>query len=334
LTVIATVCKLRSDFGKELAMRAVDLFAGCGGLSLGLQRAGFDVVAGFEIWHSAANVYRANFVHEVHEIDLSNVSKAISVISDYRPDLIAGGPPCQDFSQAGLRREGDRASLTDDFARIIAEVKPRWFLMENVERALTSSAFQRARRVLLNAGYGLTVRVLDASRCGAPQLRKRMFCIGQLSGHDDGVGRLLDSNLRSTPMTVREYFGESIDTEFYYRHPRNYSRRGVYSIDEPAPTMRGMNRPIPKGYPGHPGDAVPVSGAVRPLTTTERSRIQTFPSDFRWLGSKTEVEQMIGNAVPVALGTYVGAAILKADRMRSHELEPTTLWAMPHEAVA
>ena len=72
-------------------------------------------------------------------------------------------------------------------------------------------------------------------------------------------------------MTLRVYFGAALHIEFYYRHPRNYCRRAVYSIDEPAPTMRGVNRPVPKGYPGHPNDACPVDENVRALTTLERS---------------------------------------------------------------
>lgn len=294
-------------------MRAVDLFAGCGGLSLGLQQAGIEVAAAYEFWPVAARVYASNFSHPVCVFDLSDVDSAVRDISRLEPDLIAGGPPCQDFSHAGLRKEGDRASLTQSFAEIVVGVKPKWFLMENVDRAMKSRTMNRALKLLEKAGYGLTIRVLNAALCGAPQDRKRFFCIGRLHGENDEVGLLLDSRQRTRPMSVREYMGKELDTEFYYRHPRNYCRRAVYSIDEPAPTMRGMNRPIPKGYPGHPGDAAPISSAVRPLTSLERARIQTFPRNFKWIGTKTDVEQMIGNAVPVALGKFVGEAIVKAN---------------------
>ena len=111
-------------------------------------------------------------------------------------------------------------------------------------------------------------------------------------------------------MTLRDYFGDSLGFEYYYRHPRNYSRRGIYSIDEPAPTMRGVNRPVPKGYLGHPNDPCPVSKDLHVLTTKERAKIQTFPDDYIWVGSKTDLEQMIGNAVPVKLGEFV-ANIMK-----------------------
>ena len=111
-------------------------------------------------------------------------------------------------------------------------------------------------------------------------------------------------------MTLRDYFGDSLGFEYYYRHPRNYNRRGVFSIDEPAPTMRGVNRPVPKGYPGHPLDPVPISDSIRALTTKERALIQTFPPSFVFDGNKTDVEQMIGNAVPVKLAEFVAQALL------------------------
>ena len=110
-------------------------------------------------------------------------------------------------------------------------------------------------------------------------------------------------------MTLRDYFGNSLGFEFYYRHPRNYSRRAVFSIDEPAPTMRGVNRPVPKGYPGHKNDACPVTSDLHALTTGERALIQTFPNDYKWVGNKTDVEQMIGNAVPVNLAEFVGETV-------------------------
>lgn len=111
-------------------------------------------------------------------------------------------------------------------------------------------------------------------------------------------------------MTIREYLGDEIDIDFYYRHPRSYARRGVFSVDEPSPTIRGVNRPIPDGYPGHEGDAAPINAhGLRPLTTRERSRIQTFPAEWDLIGNKSDLEQIIGNAVPCALGEFIGEAI-------------------------
>lgn len=290
-------------------MKAVDLFAGCGGMSLGFQNAGFDIVAAFEFWDIAAECYEKNFNHPVFRTDLSDVDLAVKQISAFSPDLIIGGPPCQDFSHAGKRIESSRASLTESYAKIVSNIHPKYFVMENVDRAEKSHAFEKARIVFKNAGYGLTQMVLDASKCGVPQKRKRFFCIGALGKDDDFMRDILISGIQSKETTLRDYFGDALDFEFYYRHPRNYNRRAVFSIDEPAPTMRGVNRPVPKGYPGHPNDACPISDNIRALTTLERSLIQTFPATFKWCGNKTEMEQMIGNAVPVKLAEYVASAL-------------------------
>ena len=286
-------------------MNTVDLFAGCGGMSLGFQNAGFNLVAAFEFWDIAAKCYEENFNHPVFKSDLSNVKSAVEQIRRFSPELIIGGPPCQDFSHAGKRVESSRASLTESYAKIIENIKPQYFVMENVDRAQKSKAFEKAENIFKNAGYGLTKIVLDASKCGVPQKRKRFFCIGALGKDDDFMKKNLESGLSQKSTTLRDYFGDTLDFEYYYRHPRNYNRRAIFSIDEPAPTIRGVNRPVPKGYPGHPNDACPISENVRALTTLERSLIQTFPATFKWCGNKTEMEQMIGNAVPVKLAEYV-----------------------------
>lgn len=289
----------------RIRMDTVDLFAGCGGMSLGFQNAGFNLVAAFEFWDIAAKCYEENFNHPVFKSDLSNVKSAVEQIRRFSPELIIGGPPCQDFSHAGKRVESSRASLTESYAKIIENIKPQYFVMENVDRAQKSKAFEKAENIFKNAGYGLTKIVLDASKCGVPQKRKRFFCIGALGKDDDFMKKNLESGLSQKSTTLRDYFGDTLDFEYYYRHPRNYNRRAIFSIDEPAPTIRGVNRPVPKGYPGHPNDACTISENVRALTTLERSLIQTFPATFKWCGNKTEMEQMIGNAVPVKLAEYV-----------------------------
>jgi DNA (cytosine-5)-methyltransferase 1 len=289
---------------------AVDLFAGCGGMSLGFQSAGFDVLCAFELWEPAALCYELNFSHPVHRMDLSDTAEAVCRIKPLNPDLIIGGPPCQDYSHAGKRVESGQASLTRSFFQIVKEVNPAYFVMENVDRAAKSRTYSLAKGILKGSGYGLTEATLDASRCGVPQRRKRFFSIGSLSDKDNFLLEGLLSNVDVEEMTLRRYFKGELGLEHYYRHPRNYSRRAVYSIDEPAATIRGVNRPIPQGYPGHPGDACAIDGTLRPLTTLERARVQTFPKSFKWAGPKTTVEQLIGNAVPVKLAEYVAKRLL------------------------
>lgn len=291
-------------------MRVADLFAGCGGLSLGFQEAGYDVVVAYDAWEPAINCYRANFKHPVVQMDLSAVEDAIKSISHFNPDIIVGGPPCQDFSHAGRRSEGARASLSVTFAEIVKGIHPNWFVFENVDRSRNSLAYAAARKIFKEADYGLTEVVLNASRCGVPQSRKRFICIG-CSGESDGfMDWTIASRMSDKPMTIRDYLGDKLGIEHYYRHPRNYNRRGVFSIDEPSPTIRGVNRPVPSGYLGHHNDPVEVSDDLRPLSTYERALIQTFPESYKWLGTKTDMEQMIGNAVPVKLAYFVAQAIM------------------------
>lgn len=293
-------------------MKVVDLFSGCGGLSLGFQNAGMDIVAAFDNWPAATWVYNINFNHPIYTLDLSDEQKAAEQIKKYNPDMIIGGPPCQDFSSAGLRNEDNgRGNLTVSYATIISIIKPQWFVMENVSTITKTNKLAKAIEIFKEAGYGLTQTVLNAALCGVPQKRKRFFMIGKMGGEDDMMLDSLKKHLAHKEMTVKDYFGDKIDIECYYRHPRSYARRGIFSVHEPSPTIRGVNRPLPSGYTIHHNDPVNSLDGIRPLTTEERAKIQTFPDYFQFAGSKSDVEQMIGNAVPVNLGKFVASAILE-----------------------
>lgn len=292
-------------------MKTVDLFSGCGGLSLGFSNAGFELQAGFDVWQPAIEVYQANFTHPIFEVDLGNLEN-INQIANFKPQIIIGGPPCQDFSSAGKRDEFQgRGNLTLGFKDIISQILPTWFVMENVDQILKTQILKKVIQDFKQYGYGLTAVVLNAAYCGVPQFRKRYFLIGEMGGKDDSLRYFLTKNLSSSPLTLFDYFGDRLGLEYYYRHPRSYQRRGIFSIYEPSPTVRGVNRPIPKTYQQHPGDACAPQPNLRPLTTIERSYIQTFPESFLFQGTKSNLEQMIGNAVPVKLAEYVARCILE-----------------------
>ena len=289
-------------------MRVIDLFAGCGGMSLGFENAGFDIVAAFDNWDAAITIYEINFSHPIYKKDLG-ADDVVQQISALHPDLIMGGPPCQDYSIAGKRELGKRANLTIRFAEIVSTVKPTWVVFENVYNIERFSTVTVLKQMLSDAGYGITTRVLDASRCGVPQKRQRFFLVGKLGERDGVLDGALTSNLSNKQMTVRDYLGDTLNTEFYYMHPRSYNRRAVFSIDEPAATIRGINRPIPENYMRHHADKADICDGVRALTTRERGYIQTFPDTFKFPGAKTDVELAIGNAVPPALAMYVANCI-------------------------
>jgi DNA (cytosine-5)-methyltransferase 1 len=171
----------RSDEGLTLfpdKFRYIDLFCGAGGLSLGLRQAGLQPVYSIDCNETAVHTYRANLGghvahgHVVDEIDLPEA------------DVIVGGPPCQGFSSAGLRRRGDhRNTLVSCFARIIARRRPLAFVFENVEGFLTSDDGAYVMDLLsplVEAGYRIQLRKVNAANFGVPQHRKRVLAIGGL----------------------------------------------------------------------------------------------------------------------------------------------------------
>lgn len=295
-------------------MRVVDLFSGCGGMSFGFEEAGFDVVGAFDNWDAAIKIYKANFTHPIYNVDLSR-DEAIPIIQKLNPDLIIGGPPCQDYSIAGKREMGARANLTVKFAEIVSIIKPTWVVFENVYNIERFPTLLQLKRILINAGYGLSTKVLDASLCGVPQKRKRFFLVGKLHAQNGFFDDAFVKNMSKKSMTVREYLGDALHTQFYYMHPRSYNRRAVFSIDEPSATIRGINRPIPDNYKQHPADKAKISDGVRALTTRERGYLQTFPDSFVFTGAKTDIELAIGNAVPPALAKYIAQNIDLYDKL-------------------
>jgi DNA (cytosine-5)-methyltransferase 1 len=303
-------------------LRTVDLFSGCGGLSLGFQNAGYNIVAAFDNWRPAVDVYRMNFDHPVYERDLADADVQSS-IREMKPDIIIGGPPCQDFSSAGRRNASlGRAALTMTYCDIVAAALPQYFVMENVPEITKKKILGKTLKRFKKAGYGLTSMMLDASLCGVPQSRKRYVLVGCLGEKDGFMLDCLGAYPEEKPTTMRQYFSEAgycFGADYYFRVPRNYGRRGVFSIDEPCRTIRGVDRDVPSGYAGHPSDPVEIGPKVRALTVLERGYIQTFPMSFRFAGAKTYLNQMIGNAVPVKLAEHIACAINKYDNAQSGE---------------
>lgn len=295
--------------GKPVGLNVVDLFSGCGGMSLGFLEEGFRIQAAFDNWEPAVAVYRRNFGHPVFKMDLSEIDKAIENILPFAPDVIIGGPPCQDYSTAGRQdEERGRAVLSLAFSEIVTALKPRFVVMENVANSRKSKVWQTSVETLSNAGFGMSIQTLDAAYCGVPQWRKRTFVVGGLGEEDGFLDHDLAVGLSETPMTMRDYFGDSLEIDHYFRVPTNYSRRAVFSIDEPSMTIRGVERPIPPGYKGNPRDSAPAN-ETRPLTIKERSMVQTFPEGFDFFGGKSDLNQMIGNAVPVNMARHVAKAL-------------------------
>jgi DNA (cytosine-5)-methyltransferase 1 len=162
----------------QVIPRCVDLFCGAGGLSLGLRLAGFELICAVDCSESAVRTYGANLGQHVR---VEFISDGIDLPT---ADVIAGGPPCQGFSSAGLRRQGDRRNtLVATFARIVANRRPLAFVFENVEGFLTSEDGAYVLDLLcplVQAGYRIHLRKVNAANFGVPQHRKRVIAIGGL----------------------------------------------------------------------------------------------------------------------------------------------------------
>ena len=301
-------------------MKVVDLFSGCGGMSLGFSSQGFRIVRAYDNWEKAIETYRKNLPNHnptlLNLLELKNDEHPeVQELKQIAPDVLIGGPPCQDFSAAGKRNgNGKNGNLTPLFAELALKINPTWIVMENVNTIKTIGEDQltKAKSLLKEGGYGITTVVLNAADFGVPQNRKRFFLIARKNGKDNEMFEHL-SRQKKPRISVKDYFSKNSlkldDLSHYYRHPRKYTRRAIFSTEEVSPTIRGVNRPIPKTYKSHEGDTQKDLAKVRPLTSKERAIIQTFPQNFNFIGNKSEVEQQIGNAVPPVLAAAIASAI-------------------------
>lgn len=320
----------------------VDLFAGAGGLSLGLKQAGWETRVACEFDPSACNTYRANFRSEMVEGDIRGV--------DWTPlkgqiELVAGGPPCQPFSVAGNQRaNSDERDMLPEFVRAVREIRPRLFLMENVA-GLTSTrnvGYLTQKVTELRAlGYEVEIKTLDAADFGVPQYRKRVIVFGGLSSLPKHPMPTHGPGLKPRATAAQALADAPVDTP--NRAITTYARNPIL---RPSPwagmLVNGGGRPINLS---EPSQTIPASAGgnrthivddqsvlleyhaflmaggkpregvvphVRRLTVRESARLQSFPDDFVFIGERSSRYRQVGNAVPPALGRALGEALLDA----------------------
>ena len=195
---------------------AISLFAGAGGCSLGFQQAGYDIRFATDIDADAAESYRRNFGKtpcEAADIRDLNVESVLECAGLERGelDILLGGPPCQGFSSAGVKSSDDpRNFLPRHYVRLLEGIRPKWFVMENVEGLLTNAGglhIRDAVEVFLGAGYSVNVEKVYAQGYGIPQRRKRVLIVGNRLGYDflfpEPVTRLSGSIFRKGEATFR-----------------------------------------------------------------------------------------------------------------------------------
>jgi DNA (cytosine-5)-methyltransferase 1 len=174
---------------KRKNINVIDLFSGCGGLSYGLQKAGFKILLGVDSWSDSLETFAFNHLGaKTLAGDISSIkAKDIFKLVGEKPiDLIVGGPPCQGFSLSGPRNFYDKRNrLYLDFLRLVKELKPKAFLIENVP-GLASLFKGQVKEMIIQEftklGYCVNAQILDASDYGVPQNRKRIFFVGLSSG--------------------------------------------------------------------------------------------------------------------------------------------------------
>ena len=323
-------------------MKVVSLFAGCGGLDLGFEKAGFEVIWANEFDKTIHATYRLN--HPKTELNTSDI-RNLSAKDVPDCDGIIGGPPCQSWSLGGkcLGIEDERGKLVYDYIRIVMEKKPKFFVMENVPGMVTSKhikAFNEFLDLFRNAGYRIRYELMNAADYKIPQDRLRVIIVGIRDDLD--VEYLFPTKLDSNPVTLFQAIGDLKDTPVpytneqvcpdkspipnhdYYKAPfdkKFMARNRVRSWDELSFTIQAQakNEPLhpqaPKMEYVLPDKRVFVKGKeqlYRRLSVRECARIQTFPDSFKFIyNNVVEGYKMVGNAVPPRLAYHIALSIDK-----------------------
>jgi DNA (cytosine-5)-methyltransferase 1 len=323
-------------------MKVVSFFAGAGGLDLGFEKAGFDVVWANEYDKEIWETYEKN-----HKNTILDRRSIVDIPSSDVPDCdgIIGGPPCQSWSEAGSKKgiADKRGQLFYEFMRILADKKPKFFLAENVSGMLLPAhkeALANIKQMFQDIGYTLSFQLLNVSDFGVPQDRKRVFFIGYRNDLKikfefpkpttlenkitllKAIGDLKDSvlparegnltNGKDCQVSNHEYMIGGFSSIFM-------SRNRVRSWDEVSFTIQagGRHAPIHPQAPKMKFIEQNLREFVkgkedlyRRLSVRECARIQTFPNSFTFhYSSVVAGYKMIGNAVPVRMGKVLAQTI-------------------------
>lgn len=215
ISILILVKRLMNEVGTEMQKpKFIDLFCGCGGLSLGFKMSGFEPIAGIDFNQAAIKTYRRNFrkvkavCADILTIDKADILSQIGNIKDI--DVIVGGPPCQGFSNANknyVELDDPRNKLFFEFVKFVELAQPKVVVIENVPQIITKDggyAKDRITEIFIERGYSVTNAILDASDYGVPQKRLRNFFIITKDAKFD-LSRILKSD---TQITVKDAIGE------------------------------------------------------------------------------------------------------------------------------
>lgn len=324
-------------------MRAIDLFSGPGGLTLGMKAAGVDPICSVEVRRDAVETYKKHTPEADHHCcDIRNVD-----FTRYRgaARLLYGGPPCQPFSTGGLRKgSNDSRDMLPAFLATVETVKPEAVLIENVPGLVVASRIHYLHGVLDNLrrlGYTPAWRVLNASHYGVPQNRKRLFVVGLRNrtfwfpkpthGQDADnpllpVSSVVDSTRPlgeppECPVVYAKY--PDLRPSPYAGHVYNGGGRPL-DLSKPCFTILASaggykthwvdtENIAPKYHKHLREGGSPWEGRVpgaRRLTVEESSLIQTFPRSLSFAGKRSSQYTQVGDAVPPMLAEHLGRELV------------------------
>jgi DNA (cytosine-5)-methyltransferase 1 len=341
----------------------ISLFTGAGGLDIGLEIAGFTTVAAVDFDKSCVDTLRLNkyarisigdgrtFLEDarIFHADIAKVSgdllKPPGAPNAWRPDIMAGGPPCQPFSSAGKQMGLDdpRGRLFEHFVRLAGELQPRYILFENVRGLVTAkgedghpgSALAMVRAEFERIGYGTTFAILNAADYGIPQRRTRLFMLAARRG-----------DLPTMPQATHSKNGLGIPWVTLGQFLQQSRAPDVHDIIKPSAALYDKLKSVPDGSGlksagnvehtrpgGHwgykqgtfiadlrkPARTVTASASqdfirydvdgLRRLTWRECAGLQGFPDEWQFTGGRAARYKQVGNAVPIIFGQILGQAV-------------------------
>ena len=335
--------------------KIIDLFCGCGGLSLGFEMAGFEPVLAIDFWEDAIKTYNHNSTKNIA------ICKDITLMQDkefkqYRGKVVGviGGPPCQGFSTVGKRDvEDPRNKLYQEYLRIVSIVEPEFFVLENVKGLTTLNKGSFKKSIIddfSKLGYTVQYDILNAADYGIPQNRERVFFIGFKNGIAFRFPKKENNYISCRDAIADLISGDygPITTEYQRmmrggcKKPLNHKftdhteqtkkviamvPNGGSILDLPIEywKIRRYNKAFERMDSEKPANTVDCGhrnyfhySENRIPTARENARIQSFPDQFEFLGTKSSQYKQIGNAVPPFLAKRIAEIIRSYLEVDSH----------------
>ncbi len=303
---------------------AVSLFCGAGGLDLGLQQAGINILWAIDYDKDAVATYRKNIgphvvLDDIRNIDFDSVPKC---------DIVVGGFPCQGFSVANQKRNAkdERNHLYKYFISAIQSLRPKFFIAENVKGILSLDKGKAIETIISDfeaEGYAVRFKLFNMADYGVPQTRQRVIIVGQRkdlaseflfnfpppTNNKDGIGMPV---WKSISEAISHFTDPDIPNDFpnhiYSKYKvvfKNFTAHRKTDATKPSPTI------LARGNGKGGVCAIPHYNGLRRLTIRESAAIQTFPDDFEFVGAMNSCYRQVGNAVPVHFALTIGTRMVE-----------------------